>query len=478
MYWVAGVFAVLLAGCADRYGYHRDEMYFLAAGRRLDWGYADQPPLVPLLARAMAAIDAHSLVVLRLPAIVAATAVIVCTGWAARELGGSRAAQTLAAAAAASSALLLGGGHQLGTVIFDLAVWSAVVVTVLRLLRPESDRRWWLLAGVLAGIGLQNKTLLALPLLVLACAFLLLGPRKLFVTRYFPVALAIAAVIWAPNLWWQMRNGLPQLEMSRAIAGGSSGTSDGPAAFVLLQFGLMGPLMVVLWGAGLWWLARQQRCRAFALTYVLLFVAYLTAGGKAYYLGGMYPVLLAAGATALVPALTRTRARLAATAAVVALNAAVSAVLFLPVLPVAALRDSPILALNYDAGETVGWPRFADRIAEARARSAPDAEILTANYGEAAAIERFGAPYDLPVPRSGHNAYWWWGPPADARPILTVGLTRAEVARFCADSAPESAGRIDNGLGIDNDEQGAAMYVCRTVRAPWAQLWPAQRQLG
>uniref|UniRef100_UPI0007A3DECC glycosyltransferase family 39 protein n=1 Tax=Nocardia sienata TaxID=248552 RepID=UPI0007A3DECC len=446
-------------------------------GRRLDWGYADQPPLVPLLARAMAAIDADSLVVLRLPAIAAATAVIVCTGWVARELGGGRGAQTLAAAAAASSALLLGGGHQLGTVIFDLAVWSALVVTVLRLLRPESDRRRWLLVGVLAGIGLQNKTLLALPLLVLACALLLLGPREVFRTRYFPAALALAAVIWAPNLWWQVRNGLPQVELSRAIAGGSSGTSDGPAAFVLLQFGLMGPLMVVLWGAGLWWLARNRH-RAFALAYAVLLVAYLAAGGKAYYLGGMYPVLLAAGATALVTVLTRTRWRRAATAAVVALNAAVSAVLFLPVLPVTALRDSPILALNYDAGETVGWPRFTDRIAEARARLAPDAEILTANYGEAAAIERFGASYGLPVPHSGHNAYWWWGPPADSRPVLTVGLTRAEVARFCADSAPEAAGRIDNGLGIDNDEQGAALYVCRTLRAPWAQLWPAQRQLG
>ncbi|MGW5384312.1 glycosyltransferase family 39 protein [Nocardia sp. NPDC003963] len=478
MYWVAGALAVSLTVCADRYGYHRDEMYFLAAGRRLDWGYADQPPLVPLLARAMAAIDADSLILLRLPAIVAATAVVVCTGWAVRELGGGRAAQTLAAAAVASSALLLGAGHQLGTVIFDLAVWSAVVVTVLRLLRPESDRRWWLLAGVLAGIGLQNKTLLALPLLVLACTLLLLGPRKVFATGYFPVALGIAAVLWAPNLWWQVRNGLPQAEAARAIAGGSSGTSDGPLGFVLLQFGLMGPLMVVLWAAGLWWLARCRRYRAFALAYVLLFVAYLVAGGKAYYLGGMYPVLLAAGATALAPALTRTWRRRTATVTVFALNAMVSAVLFLPVLPVTALRDSPILAVNYDAGETVGWPRFTDRIAEVRARLAPNAEILTDNYGEAAAIERFGAPYGLPVPHSGHNAYWWWGPPVDSRPILTVGLTRAEVARFCADSVPEAAGRIDNGLGIDNDEQGAAMYVCRTVRAPWAQLWPAQRQLG
>lgn len=84
---VAVLFAALLTACATRYGYHRDELYFLAAGKHLDWGYADQPPLVPLLARAMSAIDADSLLLLRLPSILAATFVVVCAGLMARELG-------------------------------------------------------------------------------------------------------------------------------------------------------------------------------------------------------------------------------------------------------------------------------------------------------------------------------------------------------------------------------------------------------
>jgi len=35
---------VLLVGFASRYGYHRDELYFLNASRHLDVGYVDQPP--------------------------------------------------------------------------------------------------------------------------------------------------------------------------------------------------------------------------------------------------------------------------------------------------------------------------------------------------------------------------------------------------------------------------------------------------
>lgn len=476
MYWVAGVFAVILGAFANRYGYHRDEMYFLASGRRLDWGYADQPPLTPLLARAMSAIDADSLVLLRLPAILAATAMVICAGLAARELGGGRLAQALASAAVASAALVMAAGHMLGTTVFDLAAWSGVVVAMLRLLRPESDRRTWLVVGVFAGIGLQNKALIAVPLVVLAAALALLGPRKVFATRYFPCAVLIAAVMVSPYLWWQAAHGWPQWEMSRAVASGSSGTSDTPIAFVLLQFGLMGPLLVPLWMYGLWWLARRPEYRAFALTYGLLFTLFGLAGGKAYYLGGMYPLLLAAAFVGIERWLAERRMRRVALGSVVAVNAVACAYLFLPVLPTSALPDSPVLAVNYDAGETIGWPRLVDQVAEIRSKVAPDAELLTANYGEAAAIERFGGRYGLPAPHSGHNSYWAWGPPVDGRPVLTVGVPKQTVESLCAE--PELVGRVDNGLGIDNDERNQPMFLCRTLREPWSELWPMMRHLG
>ncbi|MFE3541678.1 glycosyltransferase family 39 protein [Nocardia sp. NPDC059177] len=469
---IVPVFALVLLITTTRYGYHRDELYFLAAGRRLDWGYPDQPPLTPALARLMSAIDPDALWVLRLPAIAAATVVVVCAGLMAKELGGGRGARALAAGAVAGAALVQAAGHQLGTSVVDLAAWSVICLLILKLLRG-ADPRWWLAVGAVTGLGVQNKVLLVVPVGALVVALLLTGPRKVFATRYFAMAIGLAAVLVAPYLWWQAANGWPQWALSRAIAGGSSGTSDSPIMFVLLQFGLFGPLLVPLWGYGLWRLW-HSRYRAFALAYGLLFVVFLAAGGKAYYLGGMYPILLAAGSVGLASALGDRGKRWAAVGSALVLNAALSAVLFLPVLPVTQLADSPVPAVNYDAGETVGWPGFVAQVAAARP---PGAAVLTANYGEAGAIERYGAEYGLPTPYSGHNAYWWWGPPPDtATTVLTVGLDHTRVTTLCA--VVEPAGTIDNGLDLDNDEQGAPMFVCRDPHQPWSIRWPHLRTLG
>ncbi|MBF6215104.1 glycosyltransferase family 39 protein [Nocardia puris] len=477
MYWVAGVLAVVLVAFSNRYGYHRDELYFLAAGRHLSWGYADQPPLTPAVARAMSAIDADSLVLLRMPAVLAAVVVVICAGLMARELGGGRGAQALAAGAVASAAMVQGVGHMLSTAGFELAVWSVLTVLVLRLLREGATPGYlWPAIGAVVGIGLLNKFLLVAPVGVLAVSLAVVGPRKVFASKYFPVAVGVAGLLWLPYLVWQARNGWPQWELSRAIAGGSSGTSDSPVMFVLLQFGLMGPLLVPLWIYGLWWLWRGVRYRAFVVTYVVLLVVFLFAGGKAYYLGGMYPILLAAGAVGLARVLDGHRIRWAGVGAVVAVNAVGSALLFLPVFPVESLPETPVLAVNYDAGETVGWPEFVRQIGAVRAGLGPDVAVLTDNYGEAGAIERYGAPYDLPTPHSGHNSYWWWGPPPDTAELITVGIDRDRLESLCASIEP--AGHLDNGLGIDNDEQGAPLFVCRGTRAPWSQLWPEVRRLG
>src|SRR4051794_41512663 len=75
----AAVAAVLLA-FAGGYGYHRDELYFLRAGRELALGYVDQPPLTPLVARAMDTLAPGSLVALRLPSALVAGPGVVLTG--------------------------------------------------------------------------------------------------------------------------------------------------------------------------------------------------------------------------------------------------------------------------------------------------------------------------------------------------------------------------------------------------------------
>ncbi|TWF74641.1 dolichyl-phosphate-mannose-protein mannosyltransferase [Pseudonocardia hierapolitana] len=475
----AGVAALLLA-VSGRYGYHRDELYFLRAGREPAFGYVDQPPLTPFLARAMDTVLPGSLTGLRLPSVLAAALVVVLTGLIARELGGGRGAQLLAAASMGVSAVLLVVGHLLSTTTFDLLAWTALTWLLVRALRDGGAV--WLATGAVAGLAVQNKSL---PLVLLAgvlVGVLAVGPRAALASRWPWLGAAVALVIWAPNLAWQAANGFPVFTLSTAIAGGSSGSSEPWYLFLPFQLVLVSPLLVPVWALGWWRLARDpalRTWRAFAVAYVLVAVLFLVTGGKPYYLAGFFPVLLAAGAPAVVEWARRgaRRIRSGLIVAALALSLAMSALLMLPLVPVGELARTPVPDINYDAGETVGWPEFAATIAAVHAQ-VPAGErvaVLTGNYGEAGAVDRF-LPALTPA-HSGHNSYWSWGPPPEeAATLIVVGLDETQLRRWFG--AVELAARVDNGVGLDNDEQGEPVWLVRERRVPWSQLWPQLRHIG
>jgi hypothetical protein len=226
-----------------------------------------------------------------------------------------------------------------------------------------------------------------------------------------------------------------------------------------------------------------RRVRAFGWAYLILLVVFFVTGGKPYYLGGLYPVLLAAGAEPTLGWLRRgnERVRRFGLGTALALSGVISSVLMLPLIPAALLQATPVVAINYDAGETVGWPRFAADVA-AVYRGLPEDEraravLLTRNYGEAGAIDRYGPALGLPPAYSGHNSYWSWGPPPDTGgPVIAVGLPEERLMPFFGHV--ELAGRIDNGLALDNDEQGVPIWICRRQLLGWAQIWPQLRRLG
>ncbi len=232
---VAGVVLVVLVSLSGRYGYHRDELYFLMIGAHPAWGYADQPPLVPLLAHAMDSVSGGSLVMLRLPPALATAGTVAVTGLISRELGGNKPSQLIAAICMAVSSVGLAAGHLAGTTAFDLFGWTLVSWLLVRAIRDGG--RAWLLVGLAAGVALEVKTLIAFLLLGVTVGLLAAGPRSVFRSRWPYLAASVAFALWLPNLLWQATNGWPQLELSRAIASGSSGTSDSPLAFLCSSWG-------------------------------------------------------------------------------------------------------------------------------------------------------------------------------------------------------------------------------------------------
>jgi hypothetical protein len=481
----AAVVSAVLVATADRYGYHRDELYFLEAGRHLAWGYPDMPPLVPALARVLSAIAPGSLVVLRLPSALAGGVVVVMTGVVVRELGGGRPAQLLAAVTTGTSALLLGSEHYLNTSSVDLVLTTVVLWLFTRLLRT-GDLRLWIPIGIATAVALQASDLTAFVVAAVVVALATGGRHRLLLSPWALVAAVIVVVTWAPYLAWQADHGWPELAVASAIARGGSGTSTSRWLLLPSQLVLVSPYLAPVWIAGLVRLLGSPRlrwCRPIGVAYLLLAVVYLVTGGKSYYLGVVLPVLVAAGAQPVVGWLGRGRRGLRKALLVIALALTLpsTALVMLPVLPVATLHDTPVVTLNYDEGETVGWPTYVDQIAHVVRRLSPEQRrsvaILTDNYGEAGAVDRFGPGLGLPASYSGQDGYWYWGPPpARATTFVVVGMRESTLDRLF--STCRGVGRLDNGLGVDDQEQGVPLRVCTGLRSPWARTWKGLRVLG
>jgi hypothetical protein len=166
--------------------------------------------------------------------------------------------------------------------------------------------------------------------------------------------------------------------------------------------------------------------------------------------------------------------------AAVSLNAAVSIVLGLPVVPVTALGGTPVPAVNQVARDSVGWPTYVRQVAAAQRRLSPAerrrAVVVTSNYGEAGAVDRYGGPLGLRRAYSGHNAlYDQARPPAGSTIAIMVGgqLVKARPHfRSC-----RTVGHLDNLVGVDNEEQGQPIALCRGPLGGWSRVWPALRHL-
>jgi hypothetical protein len=493
-----------------RYGYVRDELYFLSAGQHPAFGYVDQPPLTPLLARLGAALTGSTLAGFRvLPALVLG-GLVVMTAMMSGRLGAGRTGQVLAALAAATCGEYLGAMHELTTTTPDFVFWAATLLLVMKLLASQ-DPRWWVAIGGCAGLASEAKWNIAFLLAALAAGFALTDARRLLRSRYLLIGGLITAALAAPDVIWQAAHGWPGLEVFRAL---QAEAGHNRLVYWPAQILYTGVALTPLWTAGAVWSLRSAAARLFrpvAIACVAVISLQFVLGGKPYYPGAAFTFLLAAGCVPLERRLERRRAARAdrparadrrigpsfralsfraspfwvpaafwAGAAMVA-GAALAAPVALPVLPARALHTVPLQKINYDLGEEISWPSLVALVSR-EYRALPGAQrvrttILAGNYGEAGAIERYGPGYGLPQAYSGANNFWLWGPPpaADTAAIavnVDPGLLRREFAHV------RQVATFWNGLGVDDDEQGVPVYLATGLKTTWATAWPAFRAYG
>ena len=489
--WLAFLTAALHLCANSRYGYFRDELYFIICGQHPDWGYVDHPPLVPLLASLMHALFPDSLQMFRLIPALAHAGTVALTAETARKLDGGIWAQLLAGMAALLCPLLLAFGTIFYTDSFQPIAWLFCTYALIGIIR-DGNERWWLPLGLVIGLAFMVKYTIAFWVVALLLGVLLTSARGRLARPGPYLAAAVALLIVLPNLLWQWAHGWPFLEFAAAVAEGKNFAYP-PWTFVAIQIRDLNPVTAPIWLAGLVAFAfwdRFANLRAFSIAYVLLLAAMIALHAKPYYLSGAYPILFAGGAVALAAWLTSPRVRAALLVGLVVLGLPVLpfAVPLLPIERLAAYqsflgiipeeneKDLAAGLVPQLYADMFGWPELAALVGRAYQSLSPeeraDAVFFASNYGQAAAVDVLAKPWGLPPSISTHNNYYLWGPRGHSGGVVIhAGGRREELLKVYA--SVEAMGATDNPWALPL-ETGRTIWICRgrfrTLDADWTAL--------
>lgn len=459
-----------------QYGFHRDELYIIDCAKHLDFGYADMPPLTPWLARLSITLCGETLRGLRLLPAIISSAMVFITGLMAREMGGRLFSQLLAALTVLVAPVYLVSGTQFQTIPFDQFFWVITCYLLIRLIQTD-NQRLWILIGCIAGLGLMNKY--SVLFLGLAVLIGLLATRRTswLSTRWLWLGLSIALLVFLPNIVWQISHHLPVLDHMKALR---KDESISALRFLAEQAFIIHPFTIPVWIGGILFFCFNDRGRKFGLLawiYFIPLVIFLIMKGKSYYLSASYPVLLAGGSVAFENLLAKKQIiwpKYVFPGLLVA-----SAIIFIPLwLPVLSVKNTVrygISSVRYDYREMIGWEDLVKTVSRVYDDLPPGerslTSIITGNYGEAGAINHYGSAYGLPVASSGISSYHYWGPGNEnATTFIFVGMPEDFLSSFF--TGITLVANISNSYGIENEEQGQPVFLCRHPVESINELWP------
>jgi hypothetical protein len=491
--WVLAAVAVALEMATNgRYGYFRDELYYMATGDHLAWGYVDFAPLAALLMHISRALFGDSLHAIRLLPALAQGILIVLTGLIARELGGKKFAVFLSCVCVLLGPVILVNATRFSMNAFEPLFWmGCVYILLLAINRDRPKLLVW--CGVLLGLGLENKHSTAFFLLSLAAGLLATSDRRLYKSKWFWTGVAIAFLICLPNLIWQYQHGFPTWVDLNNVRNTHKNIDLPPLEFLKHQIMMLGPASVLVWIAGLGFLLFHRggkRYRSLGVTYLVFLAVMMALHAKDYYVAPIYPMLFAAGGV-MWETVTSARAGVrwvrVAIAALVVATGIVVVPMVVPILPVAKIvpymealgvgvsqteTDASSALPQYFADE-FGWQEMVAAVAgvynalppEERAKTG----ILAGNYGEAGAIDFFGPRYGLPKSISAHQNYYYWGyRNYTGESLILLEWDVADARDWCqsVQQGPQIAFPYTMGW------EHYTILVCHGFNEPLATAWP------
>jgi 4-amino-4-deoxy-L-arabinose transferase-like glycosyltransferase len=495
MRWVwliAAAKLVLHLAFASRYGYFGDEMYHLACGEHLDWGYVDQPPLIAVIAWVVRHTLGESLLAIRALPALAGAGLVVLAGGLAREMGAKSFGMALAALSTACVGVLFVLHYLFTMNAFEPLFWMGCAYVVARIINT-GNQKLWLWFGMLAGLGLQNKYSMAVFAGGLVLGVLLTRERRALAQKWIWIGGVIAAVIFLPNMIWNFQHNWPFFELMRNIRESGRDVQLSPVQYLASQIFLIGPDKLLIWVAGicfLFFLAKGKAYRALGWAFVFTLAFFILSKGKDYYAAPAFPVALAAGAAAIERFSERSAwrwLRFAFPSLIL-----VTTLLFLPIgLPVLSVEglityidklpfEIPASEHGHRAAKLphyfawqFGWPELVEATARVYHALPPEerakAGIIGNNFGQAGAIDLLGPKYGLPKAIGVHQSYWLWGPREYTGEIMIVLGDEPEDLRQWCESVEVGA---DLHPQYARPRESWYVLVCRGMKGQVRDVWP------
>ncbi len=407
---------------SEGFGYFRDEFYYIAASKHLDFGYVDFPPFIAVVTRLVRGTLGESLLALHILPALAGAALVFLAGWMARQLGASPFGQALAALATLVAPQFLGVNSILSMDSFDILFLAPYVIW--------NAMHGWPTLAFWAAYG--NKVYQASPLEFFVQQILIMHPFT------FP--------LWAMGLVYFFSK---------------RGATYRPFGWMYVVLFLifmiqhaknyfLAPIYPVLFAAGAVLFEQiAQRRPWLKPTYVTLLV--------------VSGIILAPLAMPLLP-----------------VQATVSYVQRMSGTNVKSEKfDTGVLPQQF--ADRLGWEEMAATAAQVY-HSLPAADqtracIFTGNYGEAGALEFYGPRYGLPHVISGHNSYYIWGPDGcSGETVILIGAGSLEDLRQVFSDVQEvSQTQCEFCMPFENH---LPIYVAHGLKAPLKELWPGVKSFG
>ena len=474
------------------YGYFRDDMYFLICGRHLAWGYVDLAPMVALQARLAESLFGTSPTGVRIFSFAAHGVTVLLTGLLTRQFGGRRPAQALAMCAVIVAPVLLGTGNFLTMNSFEPCFWMGSLLVLLRIADGSAPPRAWLLFGLIAGLGIENKHSTVFFLIALVAGLLFTRQRRLLASWYCAAGIGVLILVALPNLLWQWTHHFPTYEFLHNIGQSDKNLRRQPILFIYEQIKVLLFSTAPIWIGGIIWLAFSVRSRAWrfvAVTYLIFLPMMIAMNAKHYYLAPIYPVLFAAGAVGL-SQISRRESWITIYAVIIGFAIVFTGPITLTIIPPehynaltkpfypdSVRMEKYTSPLPQILSDRFGWPQMVQGFADRYNALPPDVRsktgIFCSNYGEASAVNIYGPALGLPPAISAHVNYFFWGwNNYSGESMLTLGNDPADYKEDYDEVI--DLGPFDAQWSMDYEHRH--YFLLRHRKHPYADDWQSLKK--